>query len=139
MSKINSLGLRGGAMSSTEVLTGNLEYYTIFTKLDITATGDYSDDTQKDFESVIQVIGLRSMPVLMNEPVYIDGVAGNTLEAYGAPTLTGDGFILRFSFEHTGAHTLDTLMNELHGIVLNGGVIDTRNTINMEFTKQELL
>jgi hypothetical protein len=139
MAQINSLGQRGGAMTGTEVLTGNLEFYTIFTTLDITATGDYSDNSQKDFESVIQVIGLRSMPVLMNEPVYIDGTGGNTLDAYGAPSLTGDGYILRFSFEHTGAHTVDTLKNELHGIVLNGGVIDTLNSVNMEFTKQELL
>lgn len=139
MAQINSLGQRGGAMTGTEVLTGNLEFYTIFTTLDITATGDYSDDSQKDFESVIQVIGLRSMPVLMNEPVFIDGIGGNTLDAYGAPSLSGQGYILRFSFEHTGAHTLETLQNELHGIVLNGGVIDTLNTVNMEFTKQELL
>jgi hypothetical protein len=36
-------------------------------------------------------------------------------------------------------HSIQTLRDELHGIVLNGGTIDTKNTINMEFTKQDLL
>ena len=136
---LKSVGLRGGAMSSAETLSGDLEFYTLFTSLDISATGDYADNSQKDFESVVQVIALRATPVIMNTPVELDGTGDNTLENYGAPTMTGAGYILKISFEHTGAHTVDTMKNELHGIVLNAGVIDTLNTINMEFTKQDLL
>lgn len=139
MAIIKSLGPSNAVVKSTETLTGNLEFFTIFSKIPLEATGDYSDNTQKDYNSVIQVIALRSTPVIMNDPVYVDGTGGNSLENYGAPTLTGDGYILRFSFEHTGAHTIQTLIDELHGIVLNGGVIDTRNTVNMEFSIQELL
>ena len=130
---------RAGAMGSVEVLTGNIEFFTLFTTLDITVTGDYSNNSQKDFESVVQVIGLRAMPTVMNNPVYLNGVGANVLENYGAPTLTGAGHIFKFAFEREGVHSVDTLKTELNGIVLNGGTIDTTSSINMEFTKQDLL
>ncbi len=132
-------GQRSGAMASSEVVSGNIEFYTLFTTLDITKTGDFSDNTQKDFESVVQVIGLRAQPVVMNEPVSLNGVGAQVLENYGAPSLTGAGFIFKFAFEREGVHTLDTLKDELNGIVLNGGTIDTKSSVNMEFTKQDLL
>jgi len=130
--------IRAGAMTSAEVLTSNLEFFTMFTKLDITSTGDYSDLTQKDFEAVVQVIGLRAMPVLMNVPIEIDGITDN-LEDFGAQTLTGSGWIFKFAFERAGAHTVASLNEELHGIVLNGGVIRTSGSVNTEFTRQDLL
>ena len=130
---------RAGAMNNQEVVTGKIEFYTLFTSLDITRTGDYTDDTQKDFESVVQVIGLRAMPVIMNNPVQLNGVGNNVLENYGAPSMTGAGFIFKFAFERESVHTIDTLKDELDGIVLNGGTVDTKNSINMEFTKQDLL
>ena len=130
---------RSGAMGSSEVVSGNIEFYTLFTSIDLTRTGDYTDNTQKDFESVVQVIGLRAQPVVMNNPVALNGAGANVLENYGAPTLTGAGWIFKFAFEREGVHTIDTLKNELNGIVLNGGTIDTTGTVNMEFTKQDLL
>ena len=130
---------RSGAMGSAEVVTGNIEFYTLYTTLDITRTGNYSNNSQKDFESVVQVIGLRAMPIMMNEPVELDGTGANVLENYGAPSLTGAGWIDKFAFERVAVHTIQTLTDELHGIVLNGGTIDTKNTVNMEFTKQDLL
>jgi len=126
-------------MSSQEVVTGNIEFYTLFTNLDITQTGDYTDNTQKDFESLVQVIGLRAMPVVMNNPVRLNGIGSNVLENYGAPSMSGAGWIFKFAFEREGVHTIQTLVDELDGIVLNAGTIDTKNSINMEFTKQDLL
>ena len=130
---------RSGAMGSSEVLSSNIEYYTLFTSLDISRTGDFADDTQKDFESVVQVIGLRAQPIIMNNPVALNGVGQNLLENYGAPTITGAGWIFKFAFERESVHTIDTLKDELNGIVLNGGTIDTKSSVNMEFTKQDLL
>lgn len=130
---------RSGAMAGQEVVTGNIQFFTLYTKLNITQTGDYNDQTQKDFEAVVQVIGLRAMPIIMNNPVHIDGTGGMVLEAYGAPTLTGAGWIFKFAFEREDVHTVQTLIGDLHGIVLNAGTIDTSSTVNMEFTKQELL
>ena len=53
--------------------------------------------------------------------------------------MTGAGWIFKFAFEREGVHTITTLTDELNGIVLNGGTIDTKDTVNMEFTKQDLL
>jgi hypothetical protein len=133
------VGMRSGAMGSSEVVTGNVEFYTLYTTLNITRTGDYADNTQKDFESVVQVIGLRAMPVIMNEPVFISGTSGLVLENFGAPSLNGAGWIFKFAFEREAVHTIQTLTDELHGIVLNAGIIDTKNSVNMEFTKQDML
>ena len=126
-------------MGISEVVSGNIEFYTLFTSIDISRTGDFSDNTQKDFESVVQVIGLRAQPVVMNNPVALNGVGANVLENYGAPSLTGAGWIFKFAFEREGVHSIDTLKDELDGIVLNGGTVDTKSSINMEFTKQDLL
>ena len=134
-----SLPNRSGAMGSSEVLSSNIEYYSLFTKLDITSTGDFTDNTQKDFESVVQVIGLRAQPVVMNDPVALSGVGNLVLENYGAPSITGAGWIFKFAFEREGAHSVDMLKDELDGIVLNGGTIDTKSSVNTEFTKQDLL
>ena len=134
-----SLPSRSGAMGSSEVLSSNIEYYTLFTSLDITRTGNFSDATQKDFESVVQVIGLRAQPVVMNNPVALDGTGAQLIQNYGAPSITGAGWIFKFAFEREGVHTLDTLKDELDGIVLNGGTIDTKSSVNMEFSKQDLL
>jgi len=132
-------GERSGAMGSSEVVSGNIEFYTLFTTINITRTGDFSDNTQKDFESVVQVIGLRAQPVVMNNPVSLNGVGAQVLENYGAPSLTGAGYIFKFAFEREGVHSIDTLKAELNGIVLNGGTIDTTSSVNMEFSKQDLL
>ena len=129
----------GGLVTSSETLTGDVEFFTLFTTLDITATDNFTDNTQKDFESVVQVIGLRAQPVVMNNPVSLNGVGAQVLENYGAPTLTGAGYIFKFAFEREGVHSIDTLKNELNGIVLNSGTIDTKSSVNMEFTKQDLL
>jgi hypothetical protein len=133
------VGQRAGAMGSSEVVSGNIEFFTLFTTINIARTGDYSDNTQKDFESIVQVIGLRAQPVVMNNPVELNGVGQNLLENYGAPSITGSGYIFKFAFEREGVHTVDTLKDELNGIVLNAGTIDTKSSINMEFTKQDLL
>ena len=130
---------RTGSMGAVEVLTGNIEFFTLFTSLDITVTGDFADATQKDFESVVQVIGLRAMPTVMNNPVFLNGVGANLLENYGAPSMTGAGYIFKFATEQPGAHTPSTLIDELDLVVLNAGTINTKTGSNMEFTKQDLL
>ena len=134
-----TLPSRAGAMNSQEVVTGNIEFYTLYTSLDLTHTGNFSDVTQKDFECVVQVIGLRAMPIIMNKPVALSGVGSLVSENYGAPSLTGPGWIFKFAFEREAVHTIATLTDELDSIVLNAGTIDTTGSINMEFTKQDLL
>jgi hypothetical protein len=136
---VQSQGISKGGARGAELLTGNIEYFTLYTSLNITASGDYRDNTQKDFDMIIQVIGMRAMPIIMNTPVRINGIGQSKIEAYGAPSITGKGWIFKFAFEREGVHSIDTLTSELNGIVLNGGTIDTKDVINMEFTKQDML
>jgi hypothetical protein len=128
----------GGLVTSSETLTGDVEFFTLYTQIDITATNNFTDNTQKDFESIVQVISLRAQPMLMNTPIVVDGVSAG-LDDYGAPSLTGAGWVFKFAFERQGAHTIQTLVDELNGIVLNGGTVDTTSTVNTEFTKQDVL
>ena len=88
---------------------------------------------------ILQVIGLRAMPIIMNTPVKINGIGAQNIEAYGSPTITGKGWIFKFAFEREGVHTIETLTQELYGIVLNSGTIDTTENVNLEFTKQDML
>lgn len=137
--KVHGQSSKTGGAYGAELLTGNLEYFTLYTSLDITASGDYRDNTQKDFDMVIQVIGLRAMPIIMNTPVKINGIAAQRIEAYGSPTIVGKGWIFKFAFEREGVHTIETLTTELNGIVLNAGTINTIDNVNLEFTKQDML
>ena len=73
----------GGLITSSEVLTGDVEFFTLFTTIDITATDSFTDNTQKDFESIVQVISLRAQPRLMNTLIEVDGVLAG-LDDYGA-------------------------------------------------------
>ena len=137
-------GQRSGAMGSSEVVSGNIEFYTLFTDINITRTGDFSDNTQKDFESVVQVIGLRAQPVVMNNPVALNGVGAQVLENYGAPTLTGAGWIFKFAVEHPdvfneNGNPLSKLISSMDGVVLNGGTLSTTGSVNIEFTQSETL
>ena len=100
----------GGLVTSSETLTGDVEFFTLFTTLDITATDNFTDTTQKDFESLVQVISLRAQPMLMNTPIIVDGSSAG-LQDYGAPSLTGAGWVFKFAFERQGAHTLQTLID----------------------------
>ena len=137
--KVHGQSSKTGGAFGTELLTGNIEYFTLYTSLDITASGDYRDNSQKDFDMIIQVIGLRAMPIIMNTPVKINGIGAQQIEAYGSPTITGKGWIFKFAFEREGVHTIETLTTELNGIVLNTGTTDTVNSVNLEFTKQDML
>lgn len=113
--------------------------FVLYTTLNISATDNFADETQKDFESVIQVIGMQNSPVIVHRPLLLDGTGDNVLEHFGAPTLTGAGWTVRLRFEQESGrpHTISTLIDDLHGIVLNCGVINMKHNINMEI-KQEL-
>lgn len=148
-----------GAAGAFENLTGGVQYYTVFASspgafsdpnnaiyINIHVTGELADESQKNFEVLIQAIGLRAMPVLMNEPI-----AYQFLENVGAPSLSGEGFVWKFAveresvFENTGPAgsigPVGLLIDEMQGIILpNGTVLKTKGVgKNIEFTRSELL
>ena len=81
----------------SESVTGNIEYFTLFTTIDITATGDYEDKSQRIFDNIISLISMRAQPIVVASPYEV-----TTIESEGAPSLTGAGFVFKFIVEHSG-------------------------------------
>ena len=128
-----------GAARGGEFISNNLQFYTMYTTLDVTVTGSYADPTQKDFDSVVQLIAGYSQVIISNDPVSI-----SDLNANGAPNVTGAGWVFKFAVEHPDVFQLNgnpvqALIDQFDGIVLNGGTIATTGSVNTEFVRSEML
>lgn len=141
-----------GIASAETIVTGKLQYYTVWCKspgahtdpsnasgVNLKITGSIADETQKNFELMVQSIGLRAMPIILNNPEAVSDLAED-----GADTLTGEGFVWRFGVEQRGIFATATsdfglLIEEIDGIVLpNGAILRTTGpNQNIEFEKQE--
>jgi len=128
-----------GAARGGEFISSNLQFYILYTSIDITQTGSYQDTTQKDFDSLVQMIAMFSQVIISNDPVNV-----SDLNANGAPTLTGAGWVFKFAVEHPDVFKenndpLGKLISLMDGVVLNGGTIATTGSKNLEFTQSETL
>jgi len=137
-----------GTASASQVLTGVIHYYTVWasspnafadpnnaTGVNIRVTGNIQDTSQKSFEILIQSIGLRVLPVILNDPKPVAD-----LSVAGAPTMTGEGFVWRFASEQESAfmsngNPVGLLVSEMNGIVLPSGTVLTTTgpETNIEF------
>lgn len=125
-----------GAAKAGENLSGNINFYTLYvTSLDITATGNINDQSQQNFDDVVNLINLVAQPVIMNNPLAVDltGVA---------PTLTGAGFIFKFAVEHgnvfeRNGDTVAILKELFEGVNIDGVTLSI--PANIEFAMSELL
>lgn len=134
-----------GAASSQQSLSGSLQYYMVYASspgaftdpnpnpdelesvariLNIQVTENIKDESQKNFEILLQTIALRSMPVIMSNPEAVI-----SLENAGAPTLTGEGFVWKFSterenmwFDYITNNPVGLLIKELDGSFIDSGV-----------------
>lgn len=143
-----------GTAAAAQSLTGIIHYYTVWavspgafsnpnnaTGVNIRVTGSIQDESQKSFELLIQSIGLRVLPIILNDPLPVAELAND-----GAPTLTGEGFVWRFASEQREAFATKTnpvglLVDELNGIVIpNGTVLATSGGgQNIEFERSDTL
>lgn len=125
-----------GAAKAGENLSGNINFYTLYvTSLDIAATGNINDQSQQNFDDVINLINLVAQPVIMNNPLAVDltGIA---------PTLTGAGFIFKFAVEHGNVFERNgdnvAILKELfEGVNIDGVALSI--PANIEFAMSELL
>jgi len=143
-----------GTAGAFQSVTGTLQYYTIWaesanaftdpntaTGVNIKTTGNIQDESQKNFEMLVQAVGLRAMPVIMNEPRAVADLA-----VAGATTVEGEGFVWRFASDRLDvfakeADPVGLLIDELNGIVLaNGAVLETTGIDqNIEFSRSNEL
>lgn len=125
-----------GAATAGENLSGNINFYTLFVKgLDITSTGDVTEQSQQNFDDICNLINLVAQPVIMNNPVAV------TLDGL-APTLTGTGFIFKFAVEHgrifeRNGDTVAILKEIFVGVAIDGVGIEPAT--NIEFLMSDLL
>ena len=142
-----------GLASASEIVVENLQYVTVWctspsaysdpnnaSGVNLKITGSIGDETQKNFELVVQSIGLRAMPIILNDPEAVIDLAED-----GAAALTGEGFVWQFGFEQVGIFATATdelglLIEELDGIVLPNGAIlrSSGYRQNIEFEKQDI-
>ena len=126
-----------GAATAGENLSGNINFYTLYVKstLNIIATGNYVEQSQQNFDDVVNLINLVAQPLIMNHPLAVN------LEDL-APTLTGTGFIFKFAVEHGNVFERDgdtvAILKELFDNVTIDGVLLLVGT-NIEFAMSELL
>jgi len=103
-----------GASFASEVLSANLSFFTVITLIDITQTGIHTDDSQNNFETLINGISLRCQPVVFNNPVKT-AVADVTLDYTFGADFTGaqDVWVWKFCTEHPQALSVAMLETEL--------------------------
>ena len=129
-----------GAARGGEFISNNLQFYTLYSGIDITMTGSFADATQKDLDAMVQLIAGFSQVIISNDPVGV-----GDLQANGAPLLTGAGWIFKFAVEHPDVFTRNgnstqALVDQFDGIVLNGGTVATTGgSKNLEFVQSETL
>lgn len=126
-----------GAAAASEHLTGNLNFYTMYItdEVDITQTGSLEDQSQQNFDDVINLISLVAQPILMNNPI------SASLDSY-APTITGNGFIFKFAVEHgfvfsRNGDNVAILAELFDGVTIDNVLLQVGT--NVEFTMSELL
>tara|TARA_B100001057_G_scaffold500350_1_gene614924 strand:- start:9319 stop:9711 length:393 start_codon:yes stop_codon:yes gene_type:complete len=125
-----------GAASAGENLSGNINFYTMYVSgLDITTTGNVADQTQQNFDDVVNIINLVAQPIIMNNPIAV------TLNGL-APSLTGAGFLFKFAVEHgrvfeRNNDTVSILKELFEGITIDGVTLSI--PANTEFVMSDIL
>jgi hypothetical protein len=135
-----------GTSFSYQNLTGNIQYYICYLsspgcfitpdpnppeiewqlrKLNVQVTESLKDQSQRNFEILLQSIGLRAMPTIMSNPEPV-----LDLSAAGAPSLTGEGFVWKFAVERndtfqkytTVPNPVGLLIDDLDGVVIDSNI-----------------
>jgi len=125
-----------GAASAGENLSGNINFYTLYVKgLDITVTSNVADQTQQNFDDVVNLISLVAQPIIMNNPIAV------TLDGL-APSLTGAGFLFKFAVEHgrvfeRNGDTTSVLKELFENVTIDG--VTLAEGSNIEYVMSDIL
>jgi hypothetical protein len=136
-----------GAASAMQNLTADLQYYVCYVSsplcftdpnpnppvneeltrlVNIQVTGNPLDESQKNFEVFLMSIGLRAMPVVLQDPIPVVQLSDYTSE------LSGEGFIWKFAVErgvqfynftpYGTPGPVGLLIDDLDGVIIPSGV-----------------
>lgn len=101
----------------------NLEFFNLYTKLNLRPSESFSSKSRKDLESIIQLLGLRGQPVMIGMPI---NAKDNKLDFFGSKKFKCSGWVLKFAYDRTGLYSADMLVDIFDKTVLAGGVIKTK-------------
>lgn len=101
----------------------NLEFFNLYTKLNLRPSESFSSKSRKDLESIIQLLGLRGQPVMIGMPI---NAKDNKLDFFGSKKFKCSGWVLKFAYDRTGLYSADMLADIFDKTVLAGGVIKTK-------------
>lgn len=111
----------------------NLEFFTLFTKLNLAPSDNFRSKSRKDLESIIQMLGLRGQPVMIGMPI---NAKDRKLNYFGSKKLKSSGWVLKFAYDQSELYTEDMLNDIFNNIVLEGGVVRTKGKgVNTEIIK----
>lgn len=119
--------LRKTVVRGGQDVTKSIEVFQIATTVDITATGDYQDESQNNWDGLITVIGMRAQPIILDEPQSVDDLSLFD-DSFDADTA---GFVFQFTTEHFGVFSkhdknyvvteeVGVLTDMIDGITLSG-------------------
>jgi|TARA_B100001094_G_scaffold323100_1_gene373401 hypothetical protein len=111
----------------------NLEFFTLYTKLNLRPSENFRSKSRKDLESVIQMLGLRGQPVMIGMPI---NAKDNKLDFFGSKKFKCSGWVLKFAYDLTGLYSEEMLSEIFNKTVLAGGIIRTKGKgVNTEILK----
>lgn len=134
--------LRKTVVKSGQHLTKSIEEFQLTTTVDITATGQYDDQSQQNWDALVTVIGMRAQPVVLAEPEAVADLS-TIDDTYVVGTA---GYVFRFTTEHVGVFSehdknyevtdeVGVLSDMLDGITLGGTTMVFGDNINVELMK----
>lgn len=129
-------------VKSGQHVTKSMEKFMLTTTVDITATGNYEDVSQQNWDALVTVIGMRAQPIVLDEPEAVADLS-TVDDAYAASTA---GFMFEFTTEHVGVFSehdnnyvvtdeVGVLADMLDGISLNGTEMVYGTNINVQLVK----
>lgn len=129
-------------VKSGQNVTKSMEKFMLTTTVDITATGNYEDESQQNWDALVTVIGMRAQPIVLDEPESVDDLS-TIDDSYDAETA---GFMFEFTTEHVGVFSehdsnyevtdeVGVLADMLDGISLSGTEMVYGTNINVQLVK----
>lgn len=117
-----------GSVKPGESVSGDWDWFTVRTTMDITATGALADASQRRLNKLVEVISLRAQPVILGGVSVAEETAPIADLPVSGSSGTVDVYTIKFAIEHAGAID-EVLMGEtLNGV--EGFVYTTPTTGN---------
>lgn len=114
-----------GTTNPGQFLTGNLNFYTIRTTLDIrpSAAKDPHDDAQARLDKLVAAVSTRAQPIILGAVTAVDEQKSSITDLPAASAASGSTvtvYTIRFAIEHNMAWEVNgnnpTLAETLHGV-----------------------